>query len=131
MEKLMDVHNAIASFNPLRETRVIDEIGVGQWCRQGDLYVERVGEAGGGTLTANRQLAPGTTQGSRHTVDASVKVYSATDARVRDNRLLGPVVESDTRFTISHPEHAEFSLPAGIYQISYQVDWKTQERVKD
>ena len=42
--------------------------------------------------------------------------------------LLGPVIVADEAFTLTHPEHAHHRLPAGIYQVGYQLDVSEQER---
>ena len=119
--------------NPLGEMRVLDSVPVGKHIRQGDVYVKRIESFNkeGYKLTQNRQLAPGSTMGSRHTVSDAVNVYEKPDQSAAKPKnefgfsVAGPVIEADTRFTISHPEHASFSLPAGCYEVSYQVDTKT------
>jgi hypothetical protein len=125
--------------DPLKETRVIDSVEVGQHVRQGDVYIQRVAAPAAWKETKNRQLAPGTTMGSRHTVDESVKVLAnpagAKVERTTDNRFPfrcnGPQIVSEDRFTVSHPEHADFSLPAGTYQVSFQCDPQSMQRVQD
>ena len=103
--------------------------------RQGDLYI---------TLLAGRpieavkqdkpekQLAPGTTQGSRHCLDslAGVTIYRLPVPQMLD----GPVIECKKERTITHPEHGNVILPPGTYAISYQrsVDAEQrQRRVED
>jgi hypothetical protein len=123
--------------DPMAETRVVDEILPGQWVRQGDVYLVRTERREGWKETRNRQLAPGTTMGSRHTVDDSVTVLANPEgAKVERTapgtfRCRGPQVVSADRFTVSHPEHADFSLPAGIYDVCFQVDPQTLQRVQD
>lgn len=64
------------------------------------------------------QLAPGTTQGSRHCLDSlrGIKVYSTPN----DGPLDGPLLKSSREFTVEHPEHGNVTLPAGCYAIVYQ-----------
>jgi hypothetical protein len=134
-------YEKIQSFaqNPLGDQRVIDAIGVGYHVRQGDLYIKRIDgiDKGEYKVTSNRQLAPGTNKGSRHTVNDSVTVYEhvSKQGEATTNSLgfmiNGPVIECPERFSVSHPEHADMSLPAGIYQINYQVDPATMRRVLD
>jgi hypothetical protein len=79
----------------------------------------------------DRQLAPGTTQGSRHIVEGqSVRLYR--HAR-QDHPLIGPVLVVTDRCTITHPEHAHISLPPGEWQVTYQDDLMQEEiaRVRD
>lgn len=126
--------------NPLGETRVITEevMTIGKHIRQGDIYVERVADnvnKKGFDRTSNRQLAPGSNSGSRHTVSEAVEVFAPKDINVKQVDLgfkaTGPILVSKDRFTVDHPEHASFSLPAGTYQVCYQVDPKTMQRVLD
>lgn len=126
-----------AAANPLGETRVVPEIEVGQFARQGDIYIVRMDKPPTGLqATKNRQLAPGTTQGSRHTVDESVEVLvreTPLERRATDRGLgfEGPVLVSKDRFTVSHPEHADISLPGGCYEVVYQSDFASQQRARD
>jgi hypothetical protein len=79
-----------------------------------------------GKKSKTRQLASGETQGSRHVaVGDEVLVFEpAKDASV----LIGPTVASPKRFVIEHPEHGHVDLPAGVYQITYQRDWKREQQ---
>lgn len=126
-----------ASANPLGDNRHVDEIEVGQFVRQGDVYIVRIeAVCASNKPTANRQLAPGSTLGSRHTVDDAVEVLEplVMMQRIESKRGLafrGPQIKSDTRFTVSHPEHADISLPAGCYEVQFQSDWATQNRARD
>lgn len=64
------------------------------------------------------QLAPGTTQGSRHCLDSlsDIEMFSLTNATPLD----GPVIKSDRQFTVEHPEHGNITLPPGVYGVTYQ-----------
>lgn len=106
----------------------------GRAVRQGDIYIHLV-EASHrcGKKAENRQLAFGFSKGSRHVALEPAMVYDGEslpkwcDVRT----FLGPVVKSDARFTITHPEHAHVSLPPGVYQVTHQRDARTEERVID
>jgi hypothetical protein len=135
--------NEIKKFaeNTESNTRVLpDDCPVGSGGRQGDVYLIRLASfnSGKSKLTHDRQLAPGNTQGSRHTVDENVQVWIPKDG-LKDQVIttefglcvMGPVVTAKERWTLSHPDHANFSAPAGDWQISYQVDPIRQARVLD
>ena len=64
------------------------------------------------------QLAPGTTQGSRHCITdlSSVTIFRLAEPTPLD----GPVIEAPTGFTVEHPEHGNVTLPPGIYGVIYQ-----------
>lgn len=118
-------HEAIASVPPMPDTRIVDAIAVGQAIRQGDVYLLRIERpAALGAMIADRQLAPGTTQGSRHVLGDGPGIHAGGS----DDPLLGPVIIADERFVLAHPEHAHFSLPAGCYQVRYQQDLREAER---
>jgi hypothetical protein len=112
--------------------REIARIEIGQAIRQGDVYVRCLASlpAERGKETSVRQLAPGTTQGSRHCVEGECKIHGAPEDA---DRLTGPIIEALGQVVITHPEHAHFALPAGFYQVTYQRDFAQEEieRVED
>lgn len=63
-------------------------------------------------------MAPGATQGSRHTLRSldGVTVYKLRDAGSLD----GPIVEAKEPAWLDHPEHGNRQLPAGLYAVTYQ-----------
>lgn len=140
-------HEAVAEAgkSPDKDLRYVREIAVGQHVRQGDVYLLRVAKrpACYATETKNRQLAPGTSKGSRHIVDDPVTLRTAPEADARSaiaklpgttqSRLLlpGPCIDASERFTLTHPEHAHHSLPAGVYVTVYQLDPRSMRRVED
>lgn len=127
--------------NPLGEVRVIDKIEVNQWVRQGDVYLVRLDDnvdLSEYSHTQNRQIALGNTEGARHMVYDTVEVFknkSKEYGEVKQNGIgfqsFGPILRSATQFSVCHPEHADISLPSGTYQVLYQVDMKTMQRVLD
>lgn len=115
--------------------RVISDFPIGKVARQGDIYICRVDAAHphGGPLE-NRQLAQGTSKGSRHIAEGvGTTVYEGTTAppQAVATPFLGPCVQSDVEFRISHPEHADVIVPAGTYQITHQMHARTLRRVQD
>jgi len=111
--------------------RYIKSIGAGHVVRQGDIYIHGVDPSHEHGKPCGNQLAQGTSKGSRHVAEGT-KCWEGTKAPVWcDFALLGPFVKSEKRFTITHPEHANVSLPAGTYQICHQMDARTLERVRD
>jgi hypothetical protein len=115
------------------DMRHIDAIKPGQVVRQGDIYIHCVkDDHAAGKETKDRQLALGNTQGSRHIIEGDCKVFEGTTPPDYAPRaLLGPLVRLFKRATVTHPEHAHVSLPAGTYQITHQMDARTLERVRD
>jgi hypothetical protein len=99
---------------------------VGDVVRQGDLYLVCLESLPPGTKH-QRQLAPGTSQGSRHVADGECSVYLPKEPRVVaaiiakavgaevPAELIGPMVECLGETTISHPEHGWRLLPAGTF----------------
>lgn len=117
-----------------RETRHIEEtMAIGQVVRQGDLYIHRVAaDHPRGMPRTERQLAPGTSRGSRHLVEGAVELYEGiTVPRGLTHTLIGPRLVATARWLGTHPEHAAISMPPGDYQITYQLDAASQRRVVD
>lgn len=76
------------------------------------------------------QLAPGTSKGSRHTLDdvPNIRAYTIPDA----NNLQGPVIEILKKQPINHPEHGPVMCPPMVYGVYYQRKaGKEIERVRD
>ena len=68
----------------------------------------------------------------------NVKVFEGKSAPdfVRFNGqtwpLVGPFIEAKQKFHINHPEHADYiELPPGCYQITHQMDPRTEKAVLD
>ncbi len=78
------------------------------------------------------QLAPGTTRGSRHCLDAA-SVRQAKFYRIKEANLLqGPVWVNPNETLLTHPEHGDQILPAGTYYVSYQRKYAEElRRVQD
>lgn len=115
------------------ELRFVRTVSEGDEIRQGDIYLYPV-DSKPDNLKAeqalSRQLAPGESKGSRHIVDSpSVLIFDKKDAGV----LEGPTLIATERFIVTHPEHADISCPAGIYNVTYQRDHMKEEldRVRD
>jgi hypothetical protein len=116
--------------------RHIETMEIGKVVRQGDIYIHRVADGHTkGDPTGNRQLALGDSTGSRHVAEKPCQVYEGLIAPPWYNKnfapLLGPCVASVARFVITHPEHAHVELPAGTYQITHQLDARTNTRAID
>ncbi|MEQ8767182.1 MAG: hypothetical protein RL885_24945 [Planctomycetota bacterium] len=114
------------------DVRIIKSMEIGQFPRQGDIYVTRVADDHPrGVALDSRQLAIGNTLGSRHVADESWNVYEGTCGTADGEELLGPCIHSDTGGAITHPEHADLHLPPGTYQVTHQMDARTRDRVAD
>lgn len=119
-----------------QEVRFIEKMEVGKVVRQGDLYVHCVESSHPkGKQLPITQLVPGVSQGSRHCVDGGRvfegKALPKWMPNGRSDVVMGPVVENGERFTVTHPEHAHVSLPPGCYQVTYQLDAQSLQRVQD
>lgn len=119
--------------SPERSVRFVRTIEVGQAAvRQGDIYLWRIESVPAGATKRpahDRQIALGASVGSRHCIDAGAEVYDLPE-RMR-HALLGPVLRLQGRTVGTHPEHAHYSLPPGIYQVGYQLDPRTRQAVRD
>jgi len=123
----------------LPEVRVITAMKIGEVVRQGDIYIERVPDiASKGKAVKSRQLAPGTTKGSRHIVDESPSVTLWESKPRLDNKAafqVGPAIEAKGDFSITHPEHAWIKFVVGketrFFQVWFQSDYARKERAQD
>lgn len=136
----IEAHEKIAHFannHRMPEVRMVKDLAVGEWVRQGDVNILRIEKIGKSwKKNGNRQLAPGTSPGSRHIVTVGPTLFVSLDINPTDRsrgpvRLLGPQIEAKERFEVEHPEHAHISLPPGNYQVSYQLDFQRQQAVCD
>lgn len=119
----------------------IATMSAGDVLRQGDLYILALDKAIlDGKPAGTCQLAPGTTQGSRHIVegDCDVLIVDPDRAKKVINRLvpstkgqqlfIGPMIVARSEVTIVHPEHGDRSIPAGVYLTTYQRTWAQEIR---
>jgi len=123
------------------EIRPASCIRIGDRLHQGDVYLCRVGNGHPrGKILGTKQVAVGTTVGSRHVVDGDASVYAGEklppdmriDSSIGAAAYLGPVVVVGCEgATLTHPEHAHHELAEGVYQVTYQVDMATRQRVAD
>ena len=133
---IKQIHGA-AKYLP--EVRVITAMKIGEVARQGDIYIERIPAiAAKGNPVKSRQLAPGTTKGSRHIVDESPSVTLWESKPRLDNKeafQVGPAIEAKGDFSITHPEHARIKFVVGkvthYFQVWFQADFVRKERAQD
>ena len=112
------------------ERRMARTMPPGKHLRQGDVYIIALArEPTHGKVTTDRQLAEGTTKGSRHIAEGELTLYEPSGG----DRLAGPVIHARERWNLAHPEHADFSIPSGWYQCRFQRDFGMEEieRVRD
>lgn len=113
------------------DERFVRVMEIGRHFGQGDLYIERVADDyPRGAELRDMQLAPGISKGSRH-VAVGCKVFACTPEALQETPMHGPVIVAEQRFQVTHPEHADVSLPSGTYRVGYQLDPRTMRRVAD
>lgn len=145
---LPEVVEKITSHPSEPEVRVLRRVEIGATViHQGDVYLHPVADdhPRGKAMPGERQVAVGNTIGSRHLAEGeNVKLFEGkklppgfstpewakelTQEQI-NGIFLGPVVTGATR--LSHPEHAHHCFPEGTYQVTYQGDPRTAERVRD
>ena len=94
----------------------------GNEIRQGDVYLYPLDNEPvyARVLRDTLQLAPGEGPGSRHVVVGNAVSYRRPHSH---GDLEGPLLHARERVLLTHPEHADISLPAGWYEIMYQRDY--------
>lgn len=136
-EKAVAAHRKIerlAKEKAVAEVRVVESMEIGKVVRQGDVYIHCVSpKHPHGEKTKTHQLAIGDSMGSRHVAEAPAEVFEGTQLPeyCLPWTFMGPCIVAPDRFTVTHPEHAHVSLPAGTYQVTHQMDAKTGARVVD
>lgn len=108
--------------------RFIEKFEPGYFIRQGDIQVERVSDlTPKGKAIPGNKLAEGETKGARHFVEGDYQLYLSPENK-RTDPLQGPILVAKSRVTITHPEHADHSIPAGCYSVTYPNDFAKEER---
>lgn len=119
-----------------RRTEIIRAVcGTDIHLRQGDVKLEFLGDGpcdditGSLKPTSERQLAPGSSIGSRHVLEGPAKIFARSSA----DSLTGPViVVGEESATVTHPTHREYTLPPNTtWGVRYLLDHVTQQRVLD
>lgn len=124
------------------EAQQVETMSIHDCIRQGDIYVIRISDEELKDFEKadkpSYQLAEGNTVGSRHILsdDSKYEFYKASNKisileDVRED-MLGPVFKAAERFSVTHPEHADVSLPEGNYAVTFQrIQKKEIQRVQD
>lgn len=105
------------------KTERIGSPSLGDVVRQGDLYLVCVKNMDGkkGVKENNKQLAPGTTQGSRHIAVGEMNYLDQGNYEDFPKVLCGPRFGCKTDVELQHPEHGNKILPKGTtWQVVYQ-----------
>ena len=116
--KIKETANRFKSDAP---KRISDAASAGDAFRQGDVLVCCLKELPPDcSLVKNpdAQIAPGTTQGSRHVLSSleHVVIY----LRNKANALQGPILDVEEETTLTHPQHGNVIMGTGVYEIRYQ-----------
>ncbi len=132
-ESLKRVKESAEKIDRSKSQRFPEAASPGDCFRQGDLYLTLLDGIPKGAVREkqpDRQLAPGTTQGSRHCLDslAGVKAYRLADPTPLD----GPILDLAEERTVEHSEHGHVTLPPGVYGVTYQRQFADEiRRVQD
>lgn len=115
------------------EHQTVATMSVGDSWAQGDIALVMLSEVPKGCVrekVADLQLAPGTTQGSRHCLESldGITVWRHQSPTPLD----GPILDAPNGLRVNHPEHGDISLPAGVYAVVYQRQFAEElRRVQD
>lgn len=109
------------------------EMSPGDAWAQGDIGIVRLPQVPQDCTRVEKpeaQLAPGTTQGSRHCLESldGLTVYSLS----KPGPLEGPVIDAPNGMRVNHPEHGDVSFGPGVYGVVYQRQYAEElRRVED
>lgn len=131
-ENLSELRDSVEGLHAAKTDR-IGAPSFGDVVRQGDIYLTCLEKMPEGTLTKERQLAPGNTQGSRHIVNGDVEMVKDVRFRSMNAVLVGPAFRCKSDVEVTHPEHGNKILPEGtIWQVTYQLHHADEiKRVQD
>lgn len=132
----IEAYEKIASFSRKSKNaprNISKDHPMGSPIRQGDIYLVRIETPKdldeNYKVFKDNQLAPGMSSGSRHIVTGKgITLFKKIENNVVTD---GPIIVADKEFTITHPEHAHFNVPAGTWKVTYQLDFISKNRVKD
>ncbi len=125
-EILSAIESAATKHSP--DVRRVATMDVDEVARQGDVYLTRIDKMPKGRAVKDRQLAPGTSKGSRHVIGTEVDCAIVMPAK--RGPLDGPCIDAKSRLVIEHPEHGWLDLPPGQYRTTYQRDF-ARERAEE
>jgi hypothetical protein len=124
--KVAEVMEKVSQHQNTDDTRRVTSMQVGEWVRQGDIYLDRVESIPDeySIATMELQLAKGDTKGARHILEekSSLRVF----IKNQPSPLDGPAFKSDEEIHVTHPEHGNMVLPAGSYVCTYQQDYRVE-----
>lgn len=109
------------------------EMSPGDVWAQGDVGIVRLESLPEGCTPIKEpslQLAPGTTQGSRHCLASldGVRLFQLSNP----GPLEGPVIDAPQGMRVNHPEHGDVSFGPGVYGVVYQRQYAEElKRVQD
>lgn len=108
--------------------------GDGIW--QGDLGLEIVASVPNNYAlvkkprSADKQLVPGNTQGSRHCLDALVGVKLYRPKGWGGESVRGPCFVTTKERKVLHPTHGAVTIPAGLIVLCrYQREWDKEQEL--
>lgn len=125
-----------------REVRITKHLAIGRAIQQGDIYVHAIEprtKLGKRIAGGSVQVAVGQNASARHIAVGDLDVYESLalppgvsfPSGVSEADVRGPTIVARKPWRLPHPEHAEHSLPAGTFQVTYQFDARTMKRVVD
>lgn len=136
-EKAITLIEGIAA-TPDATERDATDLKIGEGIRQGDIYVIRVD---GRRLAkrkvqalTERNLAQNTGTGHGHIAEGNLLTYPSLEGPipgVKPDALRGLSIRANEEWLLKHDEHCSFKLPAGYFQVLFQLDWETRKRVED
>lgn len=102
--------------------REVGALSPGDFTAQGDVMIWKLDKIPPSCIASQpvRQLAPGTTKGSRHCIRESDIPHCEFFVLSNPNALQGPIIKAKHPFVVEHPEHGDQKFPAGVWAITYQ-----------
>ena len=134
IEALEVVKSSVGGNKECSKTEHIGSPSLGDVVRQGDVYLVNIDKLPKGDPTNDMQLAPGSTQGSRHIISGNVEIVTGVKTFEKFNvALIGPAFKCKGETEVTHPEHGNKILPSDTaWQVIYQQAYAEEiRRVQD
>lgn len=148
IKELMAFYNKLVNgdlaVKPGQAERISEAAACGDFCWQGDLKFTIVDKIPKDytqiePTEADKQLVPGSTEGAKHCLNhLDVEYYVPKEWSRSDsyNKLDGPIVLFKSENVVSHNEHGNITIPAGMciqfnYQKNFDIELQKEIRARD
>jgi len=135
-EAVSELRKSSESIDSSQPVQIPEVMSPGEGYPQGDIVLKMIEALPSSAVQVpwehgDRQIAPGTSRGSRHCIPSRFQGYVRFFSINDGNPLSDLVITAEVPFDLVHPEHADHvGYPPGIYRVKHQQNAQ-RERVLD